>query len=103
MLRTRAIPILLLGVLAGLLNGCVRFGHGAEPSWIDGVSRDYPPDQYLLGVGQAESRPAADERAYAAVAKIFKAQVNAQSRDWESYLVLENRGKASAERRVMLD
>ncbi|MGH7207874.1 MAG: LPP20 family lipoprotein, partial [Nitrospiraceae bacterium] len=103
MLRTRAVQILLLGVVAGFLNGCVRFGHGPEPSWIEGVSREYPPDQYLLGVGQAESRPAAAERAYAAVAKIFKAQISAQSRDWESYMVLENRGKASAERRVTLD
>lgn len=103
MLRTHAIGVLLLGVVAGFLDGCGWFGPSAQPSWIDGVSRDYPPDRYLLGVGQAESRPAAAERAYAAVAKVFKAQINAQSRDWESYMVVENRGKASADRRVTLD
>jgi len=102
-LRMRAREILLLGVVTGFLYGCVGSGHGPGPSWIEGVSREYPADRYLLGVGQADSQPVATERAYAAVAKIFKAQINAQSRDWESYMVLENRGKASAERRVTLD
>lgn len=103
MLRHRAFQILLLGVMVAWLDGCARFGHSSGPSWIDGASHEYPSDQYLIGVGQAESRTAAAERAYAAVAKIFKAQVNAQSRDWESFLLLENRGKASTERRVTLD
>jgi hypothetical protein len=67
------------------------------------VSRDYPSDQYLTGVGQAESQPAAAERAYAAVAKIFKAEVNTQSRDWESFLLLEKRSGAQTERRLTLD
>jgi hypothetical protein len=67
------------------------------------VSAAYPPGQYLVGLGQAETRATAEDRAYAAVARIFKAEVNAQAKDWESYLVIEQRGHSSAERRLTLD
>ena len=85
------------------LSGCSRFGGQAKPDWIDGVSAAYPPGQYLVGVGQAENRAVAEDHAYAAVARIFKAEVNAQAKDWESYLVIEQRGHSSAERRLTLD
>jgi hypothetical protein len=85
------------------LSGCAWFGGHAKPDWIDGVSAAYPPGQYLVGVGQAESRAAAEDRAYAAVARIFKAEVSAQAKDWESYLLIEQRGHSSEERRLTLD
>jgi hypothetical protein len=85
------------------LSGCAWFGGQAKPDWIDGVSAAYPPGQYLVGVGQAENRAVAEDHAYAAVARIFKAEVNAQAKDWESYLVIEQRGHSSAERRLTLD
>ena len=97
------IVIVAIGVMVGVLDGCTRLGLSQKPSWIDGTSEQYPASQYLLGVGQADSRAASTERAYAAVARIFKAEISAQARDWESYLVLENRGKASTERRLTLD
>lgn len=103
MLRRWSLLIVLVGVLVGVLDGCARLGLSQKPSWIDGASEQYPSSQYLLGLGQADSRPVAAERAYAAVAKVFKAEISAQARDWESYLVLENRGKASTERRLTLD
>jgi LPP20 lipoprotein len=87
----------------GALSGCAWFGGESKPDWIDGASADYPSGQYLVGVGQAESRAAAEDRAYAAVARIFKAVVSAQAKDWESYLVIEQRGDSSAERRLTLD
>jgi hypothetical protein len=70
---------------------------------VEGGSREYAIDQYLTGVGQADSQAGAAERAYAAVAKIFKAEINAQSRDWESFLLLEKRGTTDTERRLTLD
>lgn len=85
------------------LSGCAWFGGQSKPDWIYGVSAAYPSGQYLVGVGQAESRAVAEDRAYAAVARIFKAEVNAQAKDWESYLVIEQRGQSSAERRLTLD
>ena len=93
--------VVLMALVA--LSGCAWFGGHSKPDWIDGVSAAYPSGQYLVGVGQAESRAAAEDRAYAAVARIFKAEVNAQAKDWESYLVIEQRGHSSAERRLTLD
>jgi hypothetical protein len=95
----------IVAVLTALvaLSGCAWFGGQSKPDWIDGVSDAYPSGQYLIGVGQAESRAAAEDRAYAAVARIFKAEVSAQAKDWESYLVIEQRGQNSAERRLTLD
>ncbi len=104
MMAPRRTAVLIAAMLAiGLLGGCAWGRGGGPPSWIEGVSQTYPPDQYLTGVGQAESQPAAAERAYAAVAKIFKTEVSAQSRDWESFLLLEKRGGTQTERRLTLD
>jgi LPP20 lipoprotein len=86
-----------------VLSGCAWFGGQSKPDWIDGVSAAYPSDQYLVGVGQADSLATAEDRAYAAVARIFKAEVSAQAKDWESYLLIEQRGHTSAERRLTLD
>jgi len=92
-----------MAVLLGsvLLVGCAS--GPSKPGWIDGVSPDYPSAQYLTGVGQADNRAAAEDRAYAALARIFKAEVSAQSKDWESYLVVEQRGASHDERRLALD
>lgn len=99
--RGSVVACLALALLA--LNGCAWFGQNTPPAWILGPSKDYPPDQYLTGVGQADAQDAANDRAYGAVARIFKAEVNAQARDWESFLQFENRGTTSVERRLTLD
>jgi len=90
-------------VTAGLLAACAWGDRRGQPDWIDGRSIAYPADQYLLGVGQGDSRPSAEERAYAAVARIFTARVEAESKDWESFLVLEAKGRADTTRRLTLD
>jgi LPP20 lipoprotein len=95
------IGVVLISLAA--LSGCSWFGGQSKPDWIDGVSDAYPSGQYLVGVGQAESRAVAEDRAYAALARIFKAEVSAQAKDWESYLVIEQRGHSSTERRLTLD
>ncbi|MBS0182632.1 MAG: LPP20 family lipoprotein [Nitrospira sp.] len=64
---------------------------------------EYPSTQYLTGVGQADTRSNAEDQAYAAVARIFKAEVAAQAKDWESYRVVENHGVSNAERRLTID
>ncbi len=74
------------------------------PDWVEGTKATaYPDEQFLIGVGQADSKPAAEERAYAAVSRIFKAEVTSQAKDWESYLTLETRGNVQTERRLTLD
>ena len=94
---------MLILIALPLPAGCSWFGTKAKPAWLDGASADFPTNQYLLGVGQAENRAMATEQAYAAVARVFKAEISAQAKDWESYLVIENRGQASTERRLTLD
>lgn len=84
-----------------LLVGC-SWGQ-TKPAWIDGVSPDYPSVQYLTGVGQGDNRAVAEDQAYAALARIFRAEVSAQSKDWESYLLVEQRGSSRDERRLTLD
>ncbi|HLZ33121.1 MAG TPA: LPP20 family lipoprotein [Nitrospira sp.] len=86
-----------------VLFGCSWLGGQAKPAWVDGVSPDYSPAQYLTGVGQGDNRALAEDQAYAALARIFKAEVSAQSKDWESYLLVEQRGHSRDERRLTLD
>lgn len=100
-LFVRRIGVTLIALVA--LSGCAWFGGKTKPDWIDGVSAAYPSGQYLLGVGQAESRAVAEDRAYGSLARIFKAEINAQAKDWESYLLIEQRGQSNAERRLTLD
>jgi len=109
MSRTRSITwfgamsVRAFWLLALLSSGCTWFGGNAKPGWIDDADAEYPPAQYLFGVGQAGDRNGAADQAYAAVARIFKAEVTAQAKDWESYLVIESRGATNAERRLTLD
>lgn len=85
------------------VSACGWPGSKPRPAWVDGAHSDYPSAQYLIGVGQSDTRNAAADQAYAAVARIFKAEVAAQAKDWESYLVVEQRGSSHAERRLTLD
>ena len=96
-----AVFLCLLMVSAS--TACTWFTGKGKPGWVDGRSAEYPSAQYLTGVGQADTRSNAEDQAYAAVARIFKAEVAAQAKDWESYLVVENRGVTNAERRLTID
>jgi hypothetical protein len=97
---TKSIPVALCLLL--LLAACATTP--TTPDWVTGTkAAAYPDEQFLIGVGQADSRPVAEERAYAAVARIFKAEVSSQAKDWESYLTLEKRGNVQTERRLTLD
>ncbi len=94
---------LSLWLMASVSTACSWFVGKGKPGWVDGRGSEYPPNQYLTGVGQADLRSNAEDQAYAAVARIFKAEVAAQAKDRESYLVVENRGISNAERRLMID
>lgn len=94
---------LFLWLMISTSTACTWFTGKGKPGWIDGRSTEYPSTQYLTGVGQADIRSNAEDQAYAAVARIFKAEVAAQAKDWESYLVVENRGASNAERRLTID
>ncbi|NGZ09181.1 MAG: hypothetical protein CV088_07305 [Nitrospira sp. LK70] len=94
---------LSLWLMVSASTACSWFAEKGKPGWVDGRGSEYPPDQYLTGVGQADLRSNAEDQAYAAVARIFKAEVAAQAKDRESYLIVENRGVSNAERRLTID
>jgi len=94
---------LFLWLMVSTSTACTWFTGKGKPGWVDGRSAEYPLTQYLTGVGQADTRSNAEDQAYAAVARIFKAKVAAQAKDWESYLVVENHGVSNAERRLTID
>lgn len=105
-------PLRRLLRTAGLIaaTACVSLGIAhcgwqgkRTPAWVNGMSQDFPSARYLVGVGQADTRSGAEEQAYAAVSKVFKAEIDVQSKDWESYLITEDRSHARTERRLVLD
>lgn len=95
-----ALPLFLLVILG---FGCAGVPSRDKPAWIDSEDHQFPANQYLVGMGQASSKPAAAERAYGAVARIFTAKVTAQARDWESYVLIENRGRSHDRRHLTLE
>ncbi len=46
-----------------------------KPDWIDGSSMEYPNAQYIAGVGAADDRASAEDRARAEISKVFQANV----------------------------
>jgi hypothetical protein len=97
-----AISLSLCSV-AFVMSGCTWVLGKGKPTWVDGRTSEYPSAQYLTGVGRAENRRSAEDQAYAAVARIFKAEVAAQARDQESYEVIENDDIANTKRRLTID
>jgi hypothetical protein len=95
------------GVLGGwlfiLIGGCAWFGSEAPPEWILSPHSTYPAEQFLTGMGEAESREQAERRAYAAVARVFSANVQAQSMDRESYAIQETGKTSRTQRELQLD
>jgi hypothetical protein len=85
------------------LSGCAVFPSSAPPPWVNGPSEKFPKNQYLVGVGEGDSRIAAEQRAYAAVARIFQVHVEAQARDSETYTIQEHEGTSETARQLTLD
>lgn len=92
-----------MAALLLLSAGCGWGGASSKPDWLTGTSPTYPNDRYITGLGEAESVSSATERAYASVAKVFRAEVSSQAHEWESYLVVDQQGRSRDERRLTLD
>ena len=79
-------------------------GSPQMPEWVNAAKASaYPDQQFLIGVGHGESRAVAEQRAYAAVARIFKADVTSETKDWETYLHLERPGSNRIDRRLLVE
>jgi hypothetical protein len=102
MLRFPRKQILSVGLCLGI-GACAWFGAEAPPEWIVSPQSVYPAEQFLTGMGEASNRGQAEKRAYAAVARIFSANVQARSRDQESYATQETGSRSRTQRTLQLD
>jgi len=91
----------LIGAL--VLSGCWLHSTPTPPDWVLTPHTAYPADRYLVGMGEGSSRDQAEKRAYAAVARIFSAHVQARSLDQESYSLKETNAQSSTQRTLHID
>lgn len=68
----------------------------AAPDWIDGKSRAYPRDRYLIGVGFGDDRASAEDRARASISRIFSTLVTVQTNVFESEWNITTGGKTES-------
>jgi hypothetical protein len=61
--------------------------------WVDGKSISYPENQYLVGVGYGNTRETAERNSYAAISKIFSANITSISKDSEIYSQVQSKGR----------
>ncbi|NVM23611.1 MAG: LPP20 family lipoprotein [Desulfobacterales bacterium] len=84
-------------------TGSVYAAAGKKPDWVDGSAVEYPVEQYLTGVGFGDTRRAAEDSAYAAISRIFQAQINSRTKELEKYVQTEIRGKVQTARDIQID
>ena len=65
-------------VLAFALSGC----SSKQPDWVDQPAGQYPQQDFLSAVGEADNRSGANDRALANLAKIFEVAVSDRSLDF---------------------
>lgn len=95
--------ILVFGLGVMVFAGCVWHSNSSTPPWVLAPQTVYSPEKYMTGLGQGQTREQAEKRAYAGVARIFTAHVQADSSDRESYALKERNEQASTERSLHID
>ncbi|HUK55977.1 MAG TPA: LPP20 family lipoprotein [Nitrospiria bacterium] len=98
----RVLTVLIAGVI--FLDGPASFARdAAAPDWVNGPSKKYPEAIYLTGVGYADTRQAAEDRAYAAISKIFAAEISSKTEEWEKYLQTDAKGRTEDSRQINIE
>jgi LPP20 lipoprotein len=92
----------IIGLAAFLGWAVVAYAAG-PPDWVNGASKKYPGALYLTGVGYGDTRQAAEDRAYAAISKIFAAEINSKTQEWEKYLQSDSKGRTEDSRQVGIE
>lgn len=73
----------MLGCALLTATGCAS--QPSMPDWVNGTSKQYQSEQYLIGRGQAAAPEEAKDRARADLAKIFEVSVAVDSEDVQSF------------------
>src|SRR3972149_8425256 len=100
--QVRCLSLLFLFFILG--TGIVHEAFGAaKPDWLEGKSKKYPDELYVIGVGYGDNRKAAEDAAYAAIARIFQAEIQSKTREWEKYAQTDIKGKTQSTRDIQID
>ncbi len=75
---------ILVAAVAALAASPLFAFQEPKPDWVDGASMEYPREKFLVGVGIADDRQSAQDRARAEIAKIFSTTVQVESNVTES-------------------
>ncbi|OGW73593.1 MAG: hypothetical protein A3J72_01265, partial [Nitrospirae bacterium RIFCSPHIGHO2_02_FULL_40_19] len=88
-------------ILIFLITGLVHAEK--QPVWVTKPASLYAEGEYLVGVGEADTAKAAEDRAYGVIARIFKAEVDSRTTELEKYLQTETKGKTEVQRQVAIE
>jgi len=88
-LRAAALTALLLALTSGAA--------AQKPDWLQGSSKQYPQQLYLVGVGSGKTLDAAENQARASIAKTFKVDINATTGVQSSEVMKQNKDGVTAE------
>ncbi len=95
--------ILLLSSVALLLFDTTgRLLAAEKPDWVDGPSAEYPEAAYLTGVGSGDTRQRAEDSAYAALARTFRAEIRTTTHEREDFRQTEKGKTIEIDRTVDL-
>jgi hypothetical protein len=83
----------LLPFLIGLACVATAGAKSSKPDWVDGASMQFPREHYLTGVGSADDRSTAQERARGEISKIFTSQMNVVTNSMASESTVQVTGK----------
>jgi hypothetical protein len=62
------------------LNGCKSLTGGGTPEWVANPKAVYPENEYLVAVGEGDTRRAAENAAAANLSRIFEAHIQSDER-----------------------
>lgn len=91
-----------LAAVALLLFSAGRPLAAEKPDWVDGASARYPDSGYLTGVGSGDTRQKAEDSAYAALARIFRAEVRSTTQEREDFKQAERTKGIEVDRKVTI-
>ena len=105
------------GALAGLLcvatlpvTACATAGKAAggrerPPDWISGEALEWPRQRYVLGVGVADDRATAEDRARAEISRVFSTRVEGRTSAYSAETSTSGAGRDQTvqERSVVVD
>ncbi len=74
-----------------------------QPDWVRSESSKYPNKKFLVGVGTGDTRKAAEELAYAAISRIFLAEIQHRTRRLVKFFRTDEKNKSTWRKNMEVD